>query len=327
MRPLLALGPWLFSLAFSTVGSVYTLAACNTADLQTADGGSSSGLGDDDDEPVTLRLGNFNVRNLFNDKDDSDTQVEESVVSSADYQEHLRGVASSLKLLDAEVVVLIEVENQAVLDDLTARREIAGKYPYSAILPGNDPRGINVAVISSLPIERTKTHANDSIRGDLAGKTYRYARDVPEYHFTKSGQPFTLLGIHFKAFEPNGTAAETRADDDKRLAEARGARAIADGLLADAANGPVVLLGDFNADVERPSTQAIECADPAYSNATSDRSAADRWTVDYGDGKLTYDDQWSSPALAATRVAASVTLLRNEAVSDHAAVGATYALQ
>lgn len=329
MRPLLAFGTWVFSLGLLAVGSGTVLAACNTAELQTVARGSSSGSGDDDDDDdtsVTLRLGNFNARNLFNDKDDSDTQVEETVVTPAAYQKHLQGVAASLRELDAEVVVLIEVENQAVLDDLTARSEIAGKYPHSALLPGNDPRGINIAVISSLPIASSKTHASDSIQGDISGKSYRYARDVPEYHFTKNGHPFTLLGVHFKAFEPSGSAADTKADDDKRLAEARGARAIADSLLGDSSNGPVVILGDFNADTDKPSTLAVKGADPAYSNATSDRTAGDRWTVDYGNSRMTYDDQWSSPALAVTRDASSVTVLRNQDVSDHAAVGATYKL-
>lgn len=329
MRPLLALGTWVFSLGFLLVGTTSTLTACSTAELQTSPGRGSSGSADDDDEddaPVTVRLGNYNVRNLFNDKDDSDTQVQETVASTADYQEHLRGVAGSLQELNAEVVVLVEVENQAVLDDLTARSELAGKYPHSALLSGNDPRGINIGVISSLPITRTKTHVSDPIQGNVAGKTYRYARDVPEYHFTKKGHAFTLLGVHFKAFEPGGSASETADDDDKRLAEARGARAIADGLLADPANGPVVILGDFNADVDEPSTQAIRGSDPAYSNATSDRSASDRWTVSYGGDRLTYDDQWSPPGLASTRLPDSVTLLRDETVSDHAAVGATYTL-
>ena len=166
----------------------------------------------------------------------------------------------------------------------------------------------------------------DQIRGDAQGRTYRYARDVPEYHLTKEGTPFTLLGVHFKAKVVTGTDAEIADDNDKRLAEARGARAIADSLLADEANGEVILLGDFNDDTESPSTQAVKGTDPEFGHAAGDRPETERWTVQYAGSKMTYDDQWSSPGLSSRRQADSVTILR-VAVSDHAAVAATYTLE
>ncbi len=322
MRSFVAWGTTVVSLVVLSTGVV---AGCNTAELETGRGSSSGSSARADGGGTTLRVGNFNTRNLFNDKKDSNTQLAETVVSTADYQKHLQGIAATLKELDAEVVVLIEVENQAVLDDLVDRPEIAGKYAYSALLPGNDPRGINIALVSSLPIDSTSSHAEDAIEGDLPGKKYRYARDVPEFHLSKNGRSFTLLGVHFKAFDPNASAAVTKVDDDKRLAEARGARALADRLLADKSNGPVLLLGDFNADTGSASTQVVRGANPTFGDAIGDRAEGDRWTVSYGGSKMTYDDQWASPALALGRVASSVTLLRVE-VSDHAAVAATYTL-
>ena len=306
-----------------------SIAACDDglvtpARSSSSSGGSSSGSASG--KSGKLRVANFNTRNLFNDKDDSDTLVAETIATTADYQKHLKDVASALEQLDADVVVLVEVENEAVLQDLIDHAEIEGKYSHVALLPGNDPRGINIGVVSKLPIDSSKSHREDQIRGDVQGRTYRYARDVPEYHLTKEGTPFTLLGVHFKAKVVTGTDAEIADDNDKRLAEARGARAIADSLLADEANGEVILLGDFNDDTESPSTQAVKGTDPEFGHAAGDRPEAERWTVQYAGSKMTYDDQWSSPGLSSRRQADSVTILR-VAVSDHAAVAATYTLE
>ena len=63
-----------------------------------------------------------------------------------------------------------------------------------------------------------------------------------------------------------------------------------------------------------------------FGHAVGDRPESERWTVQYAGSKMTYDDQWSSPGLASRRQADSVTILR-VAVSDHAAVAATYTLE
>lgn len=280
----------------------------------SSSGGSSGGARN----PMSLRLANFNTRNLFNDKDDSNV-ADETIETPADYQNHLKEIATALATLDADVVILVEVENKAVLEDLIARSEISGKYEHYELLPGNDPRGINIGIVSNLPIDEAVTHRSDSIAGELGN--YRYSRDVPEFHLSKNGNPFTLLGVHFKAKDE----ADVERDNDKRLAEARGARKIADALLEDDANGAVVLLGDFNDDTDSPSTEAIKGSDPEFSHAVGVKPAADQWTVSYGGDRMTYDDQWASPALASARDADSVLILRvPAAVSDHAAVAATY---
>lgn len=331
MRQLLSSSSSFYAAALGVVLAV-AASACNdnTLPAQPSSSSSSGSSGKSSSSssgssgallPTSVRIANFNARNLFNDVDDSDTIAEETIETTADYQKHLRDVAGVLAQLAADVVVLVEVENKAVLDDLIARDEIAGKYAYTEVLPGNDPRGINIGIVSSVPIESTKTHRSEPIQGELG--TYRYSRDVPEYHLRKDGHAFTLLGIHFKA----KAAGDVERDNDKRLAEARGARALADALLADDANGAVMLLGDFNDDTGSPSVRAIQGDDPEYEHALGDRPESDRWTVEYGGVKMTYDDQWASPGLASKRSAESVTLLRvPSAISDHAAVAASYEL-
>lgn len=281
--------------------------------------GSSSSSGAQETS-TTLRIANFNVHNLFNDKDDSDTQVAEAIETTARYQRHLAAVASALRELDADLVMLQEVENQAVLDDLRARSELEGRYSHTALEPTNDPRGIHIALLSSMPIESQISHRDDVLRGDIAGRTYRYARDLLEVHVRRDDLELVLLGVHFKA-KDDFSAAEY----DKRLAEARGARAVADGIRSAAPATSVVLLGDFNDDTDSPSTAAVRGGDPEFGHALAALPEGEQWTVDFGDGKMTYDDQWVSPEMDAAREPASVVVLHvpSEA-SDHAAVAATY---
>lgn len=300
----------------SSSGSGGSSSSSGSGGESSSSSGSSSGQ---PRGPASLRLANFNTRNLFNDKDDSDTVVDETIVSTEEYQNHLSEVAIALASLDADVVMLIEVENEAVLADLVERSEIAGKYQHYKLLPGNDPRGINIGLVSNLPIENAVTHRYDNLRGALAN--YRYSRDVPEFHLSKNGNPFTLLGVHFKAKD----ASDVERDNDKRVAEAKGARALADKLLEDEANGPVVLLGDFNDDTPSTSTQAVKGNNPEFTHAVGDKPASEQWTVSYGGERMTYDDQWASPGMASLRDPSSIFILRvPAAVSDHAAVAATY---
>jgi len=264
--------------------------------------------------PGSLRVVNFNVRNLLNDVKDSTSSLE-TVLTPAEYQAHLADVAAALADLDGDVVLLVEVENLAVLDDLRARPEIAGVYQHASILPSNDPRGISIGLLSKeATIDETVTHRSDSIRGETGN--YRYARDVPEFHVTFKGHPMVLLGVHFKAKE----ADDPTADNDKRLAEARGARAIADSLLAADSTRPVLLLGDFNDDTPSASSTTVANGPPAFDGTVE----SGFWTVMYGGVRMTYDDQYASPGFAALRDAASVRVTRFADVSDHSAVSATY---
>lgn len=284
--------------------------------------GSSSGESSSGSTTVprtagTLRIANFNVRNLLNDKDDSDAR-DEQILSTQEYQKHLYDVAGGLRTLNADVVVLVEVENQAVLDDLRATPELEGRYEHSAIIAGNDPRGINIGLLSNVPIDDVVSHKEELLKG--ARGTYKWSRDLPEYHLTFNGHPIVLLGVHFKAF---AAAADVERDNDKRLAEAKRAREIADELLEQDDTRPVLLLGDFNADTNSPSTRAVRGDDPEFDQAADALPASSRWTVEYGGERMTYDDQWASPGFASIRNDASL-VLRQFPFSDHKAVVCEY---
>jgi hypothetical protein len=90
--------------------------------------------------------------------------------------------------LKADVIALQEVEN---LDTLRRfRGEYLGgprKFPYSILVDGNDPRLIDVAVLSRHPIVRVRS--NQHLR---SGNSYHFSRDCLEVELDIGGSPLHL---------------------------------------------------------------------------------------------------------------------------------------
>jgi endonuclease/exonuclease/phosphatase family metal-dependent hydrolase len=278
--------------------------------------------------PKNLRIGNYNAENFFNDtleKPSSATEKENTPTTEA-YHAKLTGVAGALSQLGADIVMLQEIENEGVLADLRDQPEIKGKYTSQVLLRGNDTRGIDIGLISSIPIVKAISHEKESFTNpfdtDVPPHKYYFARDVLEVHFQFNTRHVILLGVHFKA--KTGPIADVLA---KQVAEATQTRKIADSLSAQDPTAAIVILGDFN---NSPSTQPLQIIagnDPTkYLSATALLSGPDAWTVNFS-GKDIYDDQYANPILAKFRVASSATILHlpvAEKPSDHEPVAVTY---
>src|SRR5690606_40985880 len=70
-------------------------------------------------------------------------------------------IARALRELQADVVVLQEVENEQVTAELAAA---SGTYPHHVTSRGNDPRGIDIAVLSRWPIVAVRSHRSEERR-------------------------------------------------------------------------------------------------------------------------------------------------------------------
>lgn len=226
----------------------------------------------------------------------------------------------------ADIIALQEVENDVTLAALAARSELKKTYPHKVLLPGNDPRGIDVALLSTVPVKSAISHKDDYFAGSTsAGKKYKYSRDCLEVHLDLASGELVLLVVHFKA----------KVDDDptKRLAEAEHTRGIADAIVAKNPAARVVILGDYNDFPGTPPITAIEGAAPQlYPSTASKLGATNAWTVEFNGQKLLHDDQHTNPALTALLDGASVTILHDtdlpskalQDATDHAPVVATY---
>jgi endonuclease/exonuclease/phosphatase family metal-dependent hydrolase len=188
-----------------------------------------------------VRLATWNVANLFDTVDDS---YRDEVYTPEELENKLTALARVLKELKADLVGLQEVENQKVLQALADR---AG-YPYALLVEGNDRiRGIDVAVLSRLPLQGWRSHAADPLPGAPGAPAGgRFSRDCLEVHLG-GPLPMVVLVNHFKSRIPAG-----RASDGKRRAQARGVQALVEKL---GPRTPVAVLGDLN---DGPDDWALE---------------------------------------------------------------------
>ncbi|MBQ7567971.1 endonuclease/exonuclease/phosphatase family protein [bacterium] len=187
--------------------------------------------------PGTLRLASWNMHDLFDTIDDANKDV---VLTPQEYSQKLAVLAAVLNKMRADIVGVQEVENIGCLRDLAKR---AG-YPYCLLVEGNDTmRGIDVGVLSKVPIKNYVTHAQDSCPG--SGRSYRFSRDCLEVHFDHPSR-LTMLVNHFKS--KRGSNDDVSAA--QRQAQANRVRNIA----ASLQKYPVIIVGDLN---DEPDSKAL----------------------------------------------------------------------
>jgi uncharacterized protein len=273
---------------------------------------------------VPLTIVDWNTHNYFDNKKNPATPTE-IILSAADYAKKRSTIGAELKALDGDIVVLAEIENEAILDDLN-KVELGGVYGQTILIEGNDSRGIDVGVLSKIAPDSVVSHKDDVfVLAGTNGPQYHYSRDCLELHFTFNERALVVLGVHLKA-------KATPDDPDKRLAEAQHTRKIADDLRAKEPDLAIVVLGDFNDTPGSPPVSAVAGAAPQlFVDAADSVPAADRYSYDYM-GKLELiDHQMSNPTLHAMLDPASVVLVHAKNVddatkwaSDHSPMKATY---
>lgn len=284
--------------------------------------GSAGGGGEVLQSPEPLRMVSWNAHNVYDDQSGTcgGCQYEE-VVSSSEYQSKVTSIAGTLKTLAGDVVFLQEVENMAVLDRIASSNSVASlNYAHRYLIPGNDPRGINIALMSRYPVDAAVTHKNDQFTKTGAGTVYRYTRDALEVHMTYRGKHVIMFGVHFKAkLDPD--------DPDRRLAEAQHTRALADAAQANDPNAYVWIMGDFNDDVGSDPYKAVASGKngPTFADVLLNLPASDRWSYTYSGDKMLIDHMFASPAANGRLQSGTVKIMHDTGVnSDHDPVAATF---
>ncbi|MFJ3770685.1 endonuclease/exonuclease/phosphatase family protein [Streptomyces sp. NPDC090075] len=108
--------------------------------------------------------------------------------------------------INADVLLMVEVEDRLSLDRFNT--QILGgllhkrPYPFNLLIDGNDSRGIDVGILSRLPIRSVRSHIADK---DAHGQPV-FSRDCPEYEIDLDGSPLWILGNHFKSKRGGGLA-------------------------------------------------------------------------------------------------------------------------
>jgi endonuclease/exonuclease/phosphatase family metal-dependent hydrolase/DNA/RNA endonuclease YhcR with UshA esterase domain len=189
-------------------------------------------------DPNKIVVCTFNTLNLFDDIDDPYTNDEST---RAKPRPELEKLAEALRRVNADVVVLEEVENRGYLERFV--KLFLGDMGYNNIVhfEGNDLRGIDVALLSRAPIGEVTSRRHLEFKGP-DDVTRRFQRDVPAVTILpKVGPPLEIWPVHLKS---KSDSAET--SEPIRLAEAAELRRLLDAEFAADPNARIIVTGDFN---------------------------------------------------------------------------------
>lgn len=292
----------------------WRLALCSLA-LVAAACGDDDAAGDagpgDAGEAAPLAVVTWNVENFFDAIDDPDT--EDDVPTGAQVSRKVEELARVLRAADADVIVLQEVENEAVLDRLAN----AIDYPHRGLMPGNDPRGINLAWIARVEPTMVAHHIDDRFPAPDGSREFRFARDAVEVFLEVGGAEIAIMILHLRSQREGG--------DDHRLAEATQAHSVVR-RRGELGTPRMLVMGDLNDEPGSPAIDALT-SDGLLVDLAAELPVDERWTfTGFGDRKQ-FDYVLATEGMREWLVPGSVRVLRGaevETASDHFPVVARF---
>jgi len=196
-----------------------------------------------------LTIATWNAGNLFDDIDAPETSDEGTPAKPRD---QLEALGATIRLLDADIVALQEVENREYLGRFVEVFLPDQGYDHIVHYEGNDLRGIDVCLLSRVPVGAVTSYRHQFCP-DQDGKRRRFSRDLLRVALAPDdAPPFEVWVLHLKS---NADGREQAAP--VRLAEAREVRRLIDERLTAAPDAAIVVCGDFNDTPESESTQTV----------------------------------------------------------------------
>lgn len=270
-----------------------------------------------------IRFAEYNVLNLF-DSDDDPYRADESTPVKP--RAELEALANTIRSLNADVLALEEVENRGYLERFIEVFLSDMGYREVVLFEGNDRRGIDVALVSRLPIGPVESNRHVTFAGPSGGPI-RFARDVLEVTVEPEDAPsFKVWVVHLQSNSQGREYAEPI-----RIAEAKQLRRMLDEELERDPNARIVLTGDFNDTPESETLKTIIGDGPhKLWSAASDHEGELPDTFNQGRYQSMIDFVLCTPAMAKQYVDGSFTVLPGspEATgSDHNPVLVEFNLQ
>ncbi len=262
-----------------------------------------------------IRVAALNVRRLFDQNCDSGScgaSDYEAVATEAQIASRITRIAERLRYLNADVIMIEEVETAALLDALAAKMP---GYVTHVLGETGAAASVDVGVLSRFPTLEIKTH-RDQILTRPDGSTTTFAREFLEVHLDRGGKRVIAFAAHFRS--------KSSDDPGRRYAEAVAARDIVATAATDHPDALVVFGGDLN---DFPGSEPIAAIDEKLARASLGLPAdaiATYWVEGSGEA---IDHLYTSSA--ARLVAGTFTVdkdpgSRTFAGSDHAAVHADF---
>ena len=169
-----------------------------------------------------IRIATFNCENLFRrykfkakNAGDTEKAVKNGfIIDPKKFDIVLEGArlltAKAIKECKADIICLQEVESMDALKDFNAEFLSSLGYRYKYLIDGNDPRLIDVAILSKYEADFIKTH---QFKRTKDNKAYVFSRDCLEAQFTVEGNTFTLFVNHFKSMMEGRDESKARREE------------------------------------------------------------------------------------------------------------------
>ncbi|MBX3363240.1 MAG: endonuclease/exonuclease/phosphatase family protein [Phycisphaeraceae bacterium] len=215
--------------------------------------------------PDVVRIATYNLENLFDDVDDPALTGRFEDAEMATPPERLVELAKAIRMVDADILAVQEIENLEVLTWFRDTYLEGLGYDHIASIDAGDARGIEQSVLSRFPIVHVQNWVKEPLGGVHPEKWGRsdnwYAGQPITFHRSPlrvdvrvpagargNDAPYalTLFVVHQKS---------GREGDYWREAEARGLVKILEELAAKEPERNILILGDFNAERDARSVQ------------------------------------------------------------------------
>lgn len=259
-----------------------------------------------------LVVGSYNIKNLFDDKDDPYHRDEGTNPKPRD--EMVR-VAKVMHEIDADVLALQEVESRGYLQKFVDAMLFDMGYKHIVHFEGNDGRGIDVCLISRIPVGEVTSHRHHIFEGH-DGKPQRFGRDLLRVELLpKGGDPFEVWVVHLKS-----NSGGKELNEPIRLGECREVHRIIKRRLEQNPDVSLILCGDFNDEFETKTIQTIQGEPPLLKTTFDDVPEASRITYNRNPYRSMIDFMLCSPAMAKRMVPGSFRIragTNEDSGSDH----------
>lgn len=188
----------------------------------------------------------YNCENFFDPADDPAKDDDEFTpagkyrYTQEIYGKKVHNIASVIAGMEPALMGMAEVENAAVLEALVSDEKISGKRYKYVLIPGPDPRGINVGLLYDPAVFRVlwqePLHVDISGTG---GKTL--TRDVLHVHGIFAGEPVDVFVNHWPSRRGGEDASEA-----KREGAARVNRVAIERITLHDKHARIIVMGDLN---------------------------------------------------------------------------------
>ncbi|MEM1446724.1 MAG: endonuclease/exonuclease/phosphatase family protein [Planctomycetota bacterium] len=287
-----------------------------------------------------LSVMTYNVQNFFDVFDSPYTGDEGTSVKA---RNQVTAIADAIEHADSDVVFFQEIENEAGLVAMVAEQLPESGFTHAVVTPTNSSRGINLGVLSRVPIISITSHRwQPFFHPDdpgPRGETFYFARDLQEVVLDLGdGQTLTVFNVHLKSnrdSEGDPNSMTWRTAEAKRVKDAVREK------LTEDADAWVLAVGDFNSDYMEtpgrdrkwPAMTYVFAPEQDGSRALIDVHAdlprSKRATLPGSNfyPPATFDFILASPAFAKRLVRGSAEVIHDEKLttgSDHFPVVATF---